>query len=223
MVHTLLPSWFLGYGTFLELLFFVITALVAFYAWKVYSITGKESAKGMFGAFALFSGAYLALLVTSIYSILGTGYVMPEAVCSVSESFRHPMFLVYMVLYLAGLVRLGTAIFNIPNKLLYYLVTTIMSVALIMSSDTELLFNIVSAVILLFIGYHTLMKYYKRKNIIILYFYILIIFLLLGRIHYFITSHDDAICVVDHTVTFIAHAVLFVVVFLVMQHGFKKR
>lgn len=70
MVKVLIPLWFFGYDALFYIAALLIGLATAFYAYKVYSLTGKRQHFFLFMGFAVLSVGFLSLVLTSIYIFL---------------------------------------------------------------------------------------------------------------------------------------------------------
>src|SRR3989338_6247396 len=62
-----IPHWFAGFNVIFEILFIIATAMVAFYAFKIYRISSKGEIK-LFGiSFASLSISYLILVIVNSF------------------------------------------------------------------------------------------------------------------------------------------------------------
>ena len=74
----LVPSWFFGYGIALEIIFGIVTALVALLSMKVYNLCEQRECKLMGLAFSSIAISYFILPLVNLFAITqiksGIGY-----------------------------------------------------------------------------------------------------------------------------------------------------
>ena len=60
------PEWFFGYNIFLEIIFFLITMVVASYSFKVYRASSERNSKLFSLAFILIALSYFTLAILNL-------------------------------------------------------------------------------------------------------------------------------------------------------------
>ena len=225
MVHSsLIPSWFMGYGIFLEFLVLIITLFVAFYSNKMYKLTKMRKIKYISFAFSLFSASFFILLVTNLFFILKMDTHIFDNIGNVCPMLAiYPGFISYLVFYMLGLITLVYAILGGKEYKIYGLFAIVVIVALLAARNTIILFNLISLVILIALAYFTILRYLKGKNKMNLMFFLFVILLLLGKIPFLLSANHESCAVFDQLVILVAHLLLFGVLLAVMKNGFKKR
>jgi hypothetical protein len=102
------PAWFLGIDALLEVFFFLITLLIAWYAWRIYRFGGGEQYKRWSGGFLFISLAYVfsAAINFSVYRELIPAYTLSAVeLLELSTLYRVGLF-VHMALFLLGYLLL---------------------------------------------------------------------------------------------------------------------
>lgn len=161
----LIPSWFFGFDIGMEVLFFLITLLVALFAFKISKITKERNIKFFGIAFLLISISYVVSAANNFWFVV-----------QISNSFReldlqHIAFLgilinyVYIVLFIAGLVTLAFITCNSAKwSKTYYLLLGLSLLVIASSMSPITSFRIVSLFLIFFIGYYYLEEYFENGN-----------------------------------------------------------
>jgi hypothetical protein len=109
MAKVLIPVWFFGFDALFYIAALLIGLAVAFYAFKVYSITQKKQHFYLFMGFTILSIGFLSLIMTSLYifindpifltiynttfDIMDFGFIMYYLISVVAYSFFIMMYL----------------------------------------------------------------------------------------------------------------------------------
>lgn len=160
----LIPNWFFGFDIAMELLFAVITFLVAVFAFKISSVTKEKKVK-------LFGIGFL-LISLSYFVWAGLNYWFVDLV---QDGFREISInqvafigvlslYAYVTLFTIGLVTLAYLTCNNLGGRTYYLMIGL-SLLVIASSLYKLIsFRILSIFLISFILYRYFEDYLKNKN-----------------------------------------------------------
>jgi len=102
MAKVLIPLWFFGYDALFYIAALLIGLAVAFYAFKVYSISGKRQHFYLFMGFTVLSIGFLSLLLTSIYIFLqisAPGFIVYDATFDIMDFGFIMYYLISIVAY----------------------------------------------------------------------------------------------------------------------------
>lgn len=175
----LVPNWFYYLAIILELLFALASAVVAYYAFKVYGISGQREGK-IFGiSFALISLAYFikALINWFVLSEIGNGL----RVLSLDGLSKLGIFGLYshVILFVAGLAMLAYMTLKNKSRRVYFLILCVPLAALYIGRNEAFAFNLVSSIFLIYLCSHYYFEYKQNKNqktLIVLCAFILLFF-----------------------------------------------
>ncbi len=160
----IIPNWFLGFDSTLELLFGIITLFIAGIAAYIYKIT-REKNIGYFSiAFFLISASYLIWATINLLVVSKLAEGVPLLTLeNLSHIWRLGLY-GYMALFTAGLVTLVYATLNIKRSDIYHLMIGLPLIAIAGSLQKLIIFRIVAVFLLSFIVYHYLLEWIDRKN-----------------------------------------------------------
>ena len=160
----LTPDWFSGFDIALELLFGIVTALVAFFSFKVYKVCEQRECKLFGWAFVFISLAYFLWPIINLFDLSD----ISEGVKGLDIENLSLLLLgsvyFYIIFFILGLVTLIYIAFNLKNDKLYALILSLSIIVVIFSSSPGLAFHFVSALLLLYISLHYFKKYKKLND-----------------------------------------------------------
>ncbi len=165
LVNCATPSWFLTLQVALQIVFALVTILVAFYSYKVYKLSKQRSIM-IFGVAFLGMGAayaiqavlnYAVVIGVSTTNIIGTSATSSVIPLSVVAVFLH------MFAMTGGLILLSYVTLKERSFKLFSLISSLAFVALLFSSHPQLVFFLITGLLLFFItGQH--IQRYARSN-----------------------------------------------------------
>jgi len=210
MDYVIVPHWFIGYNSILEMMFFVITSLVGAYALRIYKLSGQRQSK-LFGiSFLLISAAYL------IQSILNfaASYSMAEGCSMRSMTAVHSLsnfgIYVHMILFITGLVTLAYMTLKIKNIKAYALFLAAILAVLLLSSNKLYFFYALSSILLIYISFYYLRNYLKNKKMSALIVFAAFLSLLFGKIHFIFSIDHGAFYVAGHLLELVAYVLIMI-------------
>ena len=161
----LVPSWFLGYDIIFEILFVMVTFMVAYLSFKVYNLSRQPKPK-IFGiGFLLMSSGYL---IQAILNSIFFFYIRHMAFSPRQANFVIVLYMIavyaYTYLMLLGLITLVYMTFNVKRPKIHLLISLLVLMVLVSSVDKLMMFYIMSATISLFIFHHYIINYLKNKR-----------------------------------------------------------
>ncbi|MEK6825186.1 MAG: hypothetical protein AABY00_00190 [Nanoarchaeota archaeon] len=198
--YYLIPNWFLGFDGALELVFGVITLIIACMALRIYQITREKNIRHFSIAFFLISLSYLAwaTINLSVVSKLAEG-VSVLSLESISQIWRRGLY-GYMALFTAGLSTLVYATLNIKRSDIYYLILGLPLIAIAGSAQKVILFRLVAVFLLSFIVHHYLEEYLQKRNPKTLSVTVAFILLLISNIGLIFSAFYTSTYVISHLI-----------------------
>lgn len=204
----LVPQWFFGIDISLEILFGIITLLVAFSAYKIYKIS-REKPLQFFGlGFLLISISYFAWALMNIF-----------ALSTIQEGFREVSFdqmislaaiglFSHMLLLTIGLVTLVYATLPMKNPRIYYIILGLSLLVLAASYDRLITFRILSVFILSYLTYHYFIAWREHDGKNLLCSFIAFALLLLSNLDFAFTASYYQTYVIGHVLQFGAYMLI---------------
>ncbi len=217
MVHLSLSSS--GYDVILELLFGVISLMVALFAFRVYLRTSQRQAK-LFGI--AFSFISLSYFVQSLFNYL----IFSKAHTAVCKSVTAPLFAWYnflgvythIILMTIGLVVMVYLTLKVQNPLLLTFMLLTSLVALFFSEEHFfIVFLILSTVYFIFICIHFLRNYRKNKEKKSLLIALAFLFLLFGSINFIFCTQGELFYTIAHLLALVAYLFILWDFYLVLK------
>ncbi len=212
------PSWFFGYDIALEMIFAVISILIASFALKIYRKTDQRQIK-------LFSAAFLSIGISYIIESILNYLIISnanESICRAVniesiELFNALAAYVHMFFMTVGLVLLVYLTFRIENKklLLLLLITSLLLVFL--STNPVYAFYLASSIYLIFISWYYISNYRKSRQSQTLLVAVAFIFLLFGTIHFLISVNHQLFYVLGHVLELLAYVFILANLYMVLR------
>ena len=218
-----IPTWFAGFNVMFEILFMFATALVAFYAYKIYRISRQREPK-LFGiSFASLSISYLVLAIVNIFFITVSENNTFGLVIKRIMDVRNVAIALYIVFFIIGFVTLLYTTLRIERARLYGLLILLTFTAINFSLNKVFMIYFVSSLFLLFINYHYYMEYRKKQNTNILLVLIGMLFLFISNIVFLPETQVISTYVVSHISELVGYGFIVASLIKVMQDGKKKK
>jgi hypothetical protein len=205
----IIPRWFFGYDIMLEVVFAVITLLVAFYAWKFYRLSGKKDLRLLSLGFLFISLSYFALSAANfeiITSLTDTGC----KVCRIEGLRLAHVYVIYlfMVFAITGWTALTYMVLRLKSPKTFVLLLLLGLLTLFISPHVLYVFYMVSSLLLIFILIQLITNYVKYKHSKQLLVIIAFGFLLFGRAHFVVSVNHSLFYVIGHILELIAYALI---------------
>ncbi len=160
----LLPNWFFGFSIGMELLFGIVTLLVAMFAFRIFSVT-KERKTRLFGtSFLLIGLSYIIWAGINFWF----SYIDPEGLREITIEglalIGVTSLYAYMILFISGLVTLAYIACDVKKGKVYYMLMGLSLLVIAASFYKLISFRILSVFLIAVIAYHYLEEYLNNKN-----------------------------------------------------------
>ncbi len=203
-----IPSWFYGFDSTLELLFGIITLIVAIFSYKIYNISKERKIRNFSLGFFLISFSYIiwAVLNISLIQKVAKG-VSFTALLDINNLWK--LGLAFQMLFLiAGLAMLVYSVLDVKKGGIYYLLLGLSLTAIVASVERIITFRIVSLFLLSFIAYHYLWEYIENKNKTTLKVMFAFILLFISNLDMAFAPRYSGAFVAGHIIELIAYALI---------------
>lgn len=213
----LAPSWFYGYDVILELLFAVITLVVALFAFRVYKKTDQRPVR-LFGiSFLLISISYI---IQSIFNFLIISE-MNRQICTMIKLNSIAFFnllgiYTHMLFMTLGLVILIVMTCKAKKRILWLLLL-ISILGIFFSSNSLYMFFLFSTIYLAFISFHFIKNYLNKKKTNSLLIALAFLFLLFGNFHFIISVDHALFYAIGHILELAAYMLIATNLYLVLK------
>ena len=202
------PSWFLGWDIGLELLFGIITAIVAYFSLKIYNLCEERECRTLGIAFSSISISYFIWSLVNLFALLQLeqGVTLFElrniSTIMIAAVYAH---VVFFILGLSALVYMG---FSERNHRLYTLLASISIVVVFLGAKLGLAFNFISALLLLYIVIDYSDRVKRHKNNQTWLVLVAFTFLFAARASFVFSIVNPAVYVLDHFMELIGYLLI---------------
>lgn len=166
LIH-LVPNWFLRFDIGLEILFAIVTFVVAYYSYKIYKLSDQEESRILSFAFLSISISYLIKAVVNLLIISD----VDDKISNVSFANINTLQNVgafansaYIVLFTFGLVLLAYMTFKIRSLRALSLLLATNVFVIFLSQNWILSFYLLSSLLTIYISAHYYLEYIKKNN-----------------------------------------------------------
>lgn len=213
-----IPNWFFGYDIALEILFAIITLSVAFYAWKLYSVSKEREFGLMSVAFTFIGLSFLAwsmintFLVEELNDTTRILILKDITIFSVLGIYSH------ILLFMCGLITLFHMTVKRGSDKAYALMIAISILGIMFAMNKTVAVYSFSSLILLFIVYYYARNYLENRNVGSLAILCSFGLLLIASILMLFSNY--AFC---HIFEFVAFSTILVTLISVLKNGGQKK
>ena len=160
----IVPEWFFKLSLGLELVFSIVTLIVAIYALRVYRIFEQREVKLLSTSFFLISISYLMKAALNLFVLKE----VREGVRILNYNSLNTIgilgFYSYVILFMTGLVTLTYITFKIKNWRVYSLILATNLIIIFFNNDKAFAFNLLSSILLFYVVIHYSIEYKNKKN-----------------------------------------------------------
>ncbi len=160
----IVPEWFFKLSLGLELIFSIVTLIVALYALKVYRIFEQREIKLLSISFFLISASYLMKAALNLFVLRE----VIEGVRILNYSNLNFLgilgFYSYIILFMTGLVTLTYITFKIKSWRVYSLILATNLIIIFFNNDKSFAFNLLSSILLFYVIINYSIEYKNKKN-----------------------------------------------------------
>lgn len=221
----LIPAWFLGFDTAMQLIFGMVTLLVAAVAFRIYRISSERTIRHFSIAFLLLALSYgfwalLTLeLVKQLNSELSILSLENLAIVWIVGHYAH------MLLFVSGLALLVYATLGVKNGGVYYLLFGLSATAIAASLQKLVTFRIVSMFLLSILAYTYYWEYRKRRNLKTLAVCVAFTLLFVSSINLIFAQQHSLAYVAGHVLQLVAYGLIFatMVRYLDISHSHEQK
>ena len=212
------PAWFYGYDAAFQLLFAVITLIIAAFSFKVYKASEQRPARLLGFAFLFISLAFLVQALLSALLVSGA----QERACDLigltlvglCESVG---ILLHIALMLTGLALLVLLAVKPAGKRTLLLLLGVTLIALAVSGDALLTYYLLSSFFLAFISWHFIENYLSNKQTKTLLVALAFLFLFFGSFHFLLAVNHEIFYVLGHFLELAAYLLILANLYVVRK------
>ncbi len=214
------PQWFFGYDVALELLFSIITLLVALYGFKLYKLCNEKQFKYFGFAFLLIAISYFLQSIINVMIIYDLNTKL-MSLMSFQFLYNLTIFEIYIhtLFFVVGLLLLTYNTFKIDNLRVFYLLFIIVMLAIFLSFNKVFMFYLVASVLLLYLVVYYAINYFSTKKTNALIMFIAMTLLLFSTLHFILAVNHGVYYVLGHIFEFIAYLLIASELYLVNRYS----
>lgn len=206
----LVPRWFYGVDIAFELVFAVVTFLVALYAFYMYRLSAERECKLLSFGFIAVSISYLSWALVNLFIteklLDGSRELSLEALSwlGMLGVYAHVLFLTL------GFATLAYVTFNVRNNRVYALFVSLTLIIVVFSYQKALTFYFVSALLLFYVALHYGIRYYKNRNLTTLLVFMGFLFLFLANAGFAFSFYQHVSYVAGHVLLLFGYALILI-------------
>lgn len=215
----LVPQWFFGFNIFIELIFALVSSIVAKFSFKIYKLSLQRESR-LFGIgfiFIALSYATKAVLNLILLSNIDDGFrgISFEGLTSIGLAG----FYLHIFLFTLGIITLVYTTLKIKNIKLYILMILIALFSLILSCNKMLSFTILSSILLIYLCIYYFIEYKDKRNSRTILVFLGFVFILINHLEIMFNNTDT----IKYAVGEIFELVAYTFIMLSLIFTFKKK
>lgn len=218
----ILPKWFLSYGLGLELLFALVTLVVAIYTFKVYRLSKQSQLKYLSLGFLSIFLSYSIWFLLNFFALAELTENLKVLEIGHAITFINLGAFTHISLFLIGLILISYATFMHNNKKATLLVSATIIIAFIFSVKISSMFYVFSSILMVFIMLHFISEYTERRNPRLILMTLAFAFLAIGTFELLFSGANYIHCILGHLLTLLAYGLIITNLVKTLQHGKKK-
>lgn len=218
------PAWFFATSIVLELIFAAVTLAVAYYSFKVYSLSGQRESK-LFGISFLIMA--VSFLIRSALNIFVTTSVNGDDIrtLTVGGIMAINNFSVYMYIFLMtiSLMTLAYTTFKVNSSKIYSLLAITSVLILVFSQIKSLAFYVLSILFLAYVVIHYYKEYMDNRTTKKLQVLSAFVLLLISNVVFMRAAQNYLYFVTGHILELVAALLVLLSLASVIKYGQKKK
>jgi len=215
----IVPPWFFRIDSLFEIIFSISTLIIAITSFKIYSLSKEKNILKFGVGFLLLAISYAIWAAMNAITIQQLQEKMTNIEISQLLTISTLGANIYMMLFMAGLVTLAYATFNINKGGIYYLLLGPTLTVIAISLEKIITFRIISIFFLSFIAYHYIDAYSLKQNNKTLGALISFSLLFIANFIYLFAPLNSLSYVISHGIELLAYIGLMAVLFRTLQHN----
>ena len=214
----LVPSWFYGYDVVLELMFAIISLLVALIAFKIYKKISQNSVKLFAISFIFISVSYLLQSILNFLTISTLRNNMGAMAKMHSILFFNNIGLwIHFFLMTLGLATLLYTTLKIKKPRVIWLLIILSVLGIYQSANALSMFYLTSTIYLLFITKHYISNFLKNRQTNTILIAVAFLLLLFSHLHFLLSLNHMLFYAVGHILELFAYVLILVNLYQVFK------
>jgi hypothetical protein len=217
------PDWFLEINLAFHLVFIIVSALVALYAYRIYKLSGQRELKLFSLSFAFLSLSHLVEVFISIFFLSVSGTDVHPLIIQRIPDVQNISVAFYILFFILGLVTLLYTTLKIKRLRVYTLLIVLTFAAINYSFNKPIMIYLISSLFLLFVNYHYLMEYREKRNCNLFLVFVGITALFLSNLLLLLEPNSILTYVSSNTIELIGYIFIAFSLLKVIKDGKKKK
>ena len=185
-----IPLWFVKYSIGLELIFAIVTLLIAIFAFKIYNLTAQRQLKLFSLGFFATALSYIIWFTLNSFALARLNDQTSMLLIDQTSDIVNLAAYGHVILYLTGLAILVYTTLKSESLRTLTLLIAMSIIPIFVTCNTALLFNVIAAIYLAYLVIHYAAEYKEKRIQNTLYILTAFILLLTGTIELlFSTGH----------------------------------
>jgi hypothetical protein len=206
----------------MEVIFAIVTILIAYYSLKIYKISYQKELK-LFGiGFISIAFSYVVWILLNFGALT---HIASRNLGEVLEGLNLLTVGAYanIILFIVGLAVISFVTLKSDNFEYLALLISLSLAPVMLCTDKVFLFYVVSIIFFAYLAVHHLIGYIRKNNKSFLMMTSAFVFLSLGTIMFIFSGKDYTAYVVGHIFSFVAYILLLVNLIQSLKHGKKTK
>jgi len=213
----LVPEWFFGLSIGLEVLFALVSGIVAAYSYRIYLLSYGRNSRLFTIGFSLISLSYILKAFLNLFVLSE----VKEGLKALSIDNLNLLGLIgtyaHIILFTTGLVTVAYMTFDIKSWRVYSLMLATNLIVLILSSDEARAFNMLSTLLILYICIHYGVEFKENKRIRTLLLFLSFVLLLFSGVGFIIAENYYLNYVIGHILELGAYVIILISLVLTIK------
>lgn len=221
----ILPQWFLKLNVVFEIIFFLCTAIIALYSFRIYKLSEQKQTRNFAFAFSFLSLSYLILaLLNSTFLSIMTGELRVLDFNKLLD-IKNIAVCLYIGFFMMGFISLLYATLKLKSQRIYLALLVLAALAIRLSCQKSLTIYLITSLFLVLISFHYFREYIKFKNENTLLIGTAMSFLLISNVLMsFVGNYiQPNLYVISRLLEFLAYALIITSLYKIIKNGKKKK
>ena len=221
----ILPQWFFKLNIIFEIIFFLCTAIIAIYSFKIYKLSEQKQIRNFAFAFSFLSLSYFILsLLNSSFLYIMTGELRVLDFYKFID-IKNIGVSLYIGFFILGFISLLYATLKLKSIRIYIALLVITALAIRFSCFKSLTIYLITSLFLILITFHYFREYIRFKNENTLLVGIAMLFLLISNVLMsFVGNYiQPNLYVISRLIELLAYALIITSLYKIVKNGKKKK
>jgi len=201
-------KWFFPVNKTFIIFFAIATMIVGLMAYSLYRLSQKKELKLFSTAFFLFSSSYIIQTIINFFIITRIGSAFRPMARKIMPALIDLAVISEAILFSIGLSIIAYITFKTDQKRIFYLIMSLVTVSLLLSSNIFYSYNLIAIILLSIIVYNYYKTYSENKKKGTLLSMLAFIFLLIGYLSFIFALHHPIFNLAGSILEFAAYLLI---------------